>query len=452
MPLFVADRLARSTRGNVGVQWLVVVGCVALAGVGAYRAFGKSTQKVAEIEGQHVLDLTPMSSGQGSSGSGPAGAPPTGPICTGGSCKGGSNCFVAGTPVATPTGFLPIERIHAGDEVLSFREETAEFVVERVGATFVTPDRDVLEVRLRGDVSPLRVTPGHRFFTLDRGWIGAERLDPGEPLVDSAGAAVIVDSLARAMSRETVYNFEVDDTHTYFVGAERVLVHNPVEQPQIDLGNGLPTTVHQPILNNPGSAALLVLSPDPALTPLVDDFTNGHPGIEVLDYNTLHGPHALTGKTDLIVLSHGRPGQITYGNGSMSSLQFANQLANAGYNPIAYASNSEVFVVACNGGTCSSLPSVAQAVANRFNIQTHGPTDTTETGNDPDDPSFPPFLVIDNGGTMQTCQPQAQPRPHPQPPAPTGPVATTFESMGFTGAPAEPAPKPRPWWAPWRKR
>src|SRR5262249_32264899 len=144
-------------------------------------------------------------------------------------CTGGSNCFVAGTLVQTPEGPQPIEQIRAGDVVISEDEATGAVVLEPVLATFVTEDRDVVDVYLRGAPRPVRATPGHRFFTRDAGWVVTEALLPDEPLVALDGSVVLVDRLEAEGATSTVYNFEVESTHTYFVGdGTPVLVHNPM--------------------------------------------------------------------------------------------------------------------------------------------------------------------------------------------------------------------------------
>jgi hypothetical protein len=75
--------------------------------------------------------------------------------------------------------------------------------------------------------------------------VPAAALAPGEALgsaarelrpLDTLGGSDVVDSIESAPDRATVFNLEVEDTHTYFVGDARVLVHNvdpcnPFEDP-----------------------------------------------------------------------------------------------------------------------------------------------------------------------------------------------------------------------------
>ncbi len=166
------------------------------------------------------------------------GAGDVGPVADNGDCIGGlclnGNCFVAGTPVATTDGSRPIEQIRVGDWVLARDEASGEVAPSRVTRTFVTRNMAVIDVRIReapgGDI---RATAGHRFWTVDRGWVEASELTLGEALLDVRGRPPChVDGMASEAAAETVFNFEVADVHSYFVGAARVLVHNPTgEQP-----------------------------------------------------------------------------------------------------------------------------------------------------------------------------------------------------------------------------
>jgi hypothetical protein len=231
--------LLSDRRGATLVEYLVVVGLVGLGGVTAYKVFGARVFGADEAQGRTVECVAmgggscggaggaiPSPPGGGADPGGGAGAGPGGE-CPGGACVPGTgNCFVAGTPIATPAGEVSIERLRAGDEVWTLRPETGEVLVRRVSATFATPERDIVDVRVRGSDAALRSTPEHPFLTLDRGWVVARDLAPGEPVVTADGAAVAVESLSAEGAREEVYNFEVEETHAYFVGEARVAVHN----------------------------------------------------------------------------------------------------------------------------------------------------------------------------------------------------------------------------------
>lgn len=194
--------LHEDLRGSSFLEYLILLGVIALVALVGFKFFGAGLYSKTRTQADHIATLTP----------------------TTGDSK---SCFVAGTLVATPEGARPIEQVRVGDEVLSLDERTAQLAFKHVEKTFVTPDAALVEVRIREQSEAIRATPGHLFFTLDRGWIEAQALSPDEPLVDASGATLHVAHVARLAAREVVYNVEVEDTHTYFVGSARVWVHNP---------------------------------------------------------------------------------------------------------------------------------------------------------------------------------------------------------------------------------
>ena len=72
-------------------------------------------------------------------------------------------------------------------------------------------------------------TVDHPFYVNGQGFVHAVDLCIGSELVDSAGSILKVEQIFREkLQDETcdVYNFKVDEWHTYFVGDRGVLVHN----------------------------------------------------------------------------------------------------------------------------------------------------------------------------------------------------------------------------------
>ena len=71
-------------------------------------------------------------------------------------------------------------------------------------------------------------TPSHPFYVNQFGWTRAAQLRAGDVLVLSNGEYVVVEFIQHEIleSPVKVYNLEVDDYHTYFVGDCSVLVHN----------------------------------------------------------------------------------------------------------------------------------------------------------------------------------------------------------------------------------
>ena len=71
-------------------------------------------------------------------------------------------------------------------------------------------------------------TPKHPFYVPQKGWVGSIQLRAGDILILQNGQYVIVEKVQHEILEEpiTVYNFEVEDFHTYYVGESTILVHN----------------------------------------------------------------------------------------------------------------------------------------------------------------------------------------------------------------------------------
>ena len=145
--------------------------------------------------------------------------------------KGGNVCFVAGTQVETADGSTAIENIKEGDRVFAANPETGEVAYKKVVQTFVNETNELVEVTVNGET--IKSTPSHPFYVPQKGWTSAISLRAGDILVLSNGEYVIVEQIQHELLENpvTVYNFEVEDYHTYYVSAnadsdEFVLVHN----------------------------------------------------------------------------------------------------------------------------------------------------------------------------------------------------------------------------------
>ena len=140
-----------------------------------------------------------------------------------------SLCFVAGTLVTTANGPRPIEQIQPGDLVLAKNEATGDIGLHQVVRLFVTPNRDVLDLTIEatdGTSDTIGVTPQHPFWVRSRGWTPAGDLRPGDQLTDAQDHTLQVIAVTPRSDRETVYNFEVAEVHTYFAGHLGAWVHN----------------------------------------------------------------------------------------------------------------------------------------------------------------------------------------------------------------------------------
>lgn len=191
-------------------------------------------------------------------------------------------CFAPGTLVHTDQGMLPIEEVRVGTRVWSQPEAGGMASYRPVVGTTATLDQEVLAIQIAVEgvdqLTTLIATPNHPFWidiplVHDEHWLAAECLEPGHVLQmadrrkgtvhavgrvhrtqyphvgfagdDRVGAGIVLDlsgkqpkiadaqmlsALDKLEIKEPyltpVYNFTVEEFHTYYVGEEGVWVHN----------------------------------------------------------------------------------------------------------------------------------------------------------------------------------------------------------------------------------
>ena len=140
------------------------------------------------------------------------------------------NCFIAGTLVATETGYVTIENIKAGDLGWAHDPVTGETALKPVVQTFRNETTEWIHVTVNGET--LTCTPEHPFYVPEKGWTSAIDLRAGDILVMLNGEYVVVEQVQHELleGSETTYNFEVEGFHTYHVGEQSLLVHNLCKQ------------------------------------------------------------------------------------------------------------------------------------------------------------------------------------------------------------------------------
>ena len=135
-------------------------------------------------------------------------------------------CFVAGTAILTASGFVAIENIRAGDWVPATDPETGETALKQVVQTFVRESDELIHIHVNGE--EIITTPTHPFWVPQKGWTDVVLLRAGDYLQLLNGEYVVIERIQHELLEVpvTVYNFEVEDFHTYFVTQSSILVHN----------------------------------------------------------------------------------------------------------------------------------------------------------------------------------------------------------------------------------
>ncbi|HYD46764.1 MAG TPA: polymorphic toxin-type HINT domain-containing protein [Terriglobales bacterium] len=180
--------------------------------------------------------------------------------CSGKKMPTGLGCFRGDTMVATEAGLRPIREIKVGERVWSFDEKSGLRKLAKVTETYVRPARQLRRLQIGRDT--LHLTDSHPIWIEGKGWLRANavaagdiaRTDDGQQLAvignepsDAntffAGYDRGADLVAAAQkplyavqkaafstkdgaSAGAVYNIEVEGSHNYYVGAQRILVHN----------------------------------------------------------------------------------------------------------------------------------------------------------------------------------------------------------------------------------
>ena len=182
-------------------------------------------------------------------------------------------CFVAGTLVHTKEGKKPIEEIRVGDWVLSYPdvqrpkrrklgEDEHRPSYRRVTKTFITADQLVSYVKVgtlvgnasNGIIDLIGATPNHPIYEEHPGfrplgsnfeqnpnyqearsgeWRPVSQLKFGSVVKNFVLGDSLVQRVDHEVGRATVYNLEVDEFHTYFVGEAGVWVHNKGNVPEL---------------------------------------------------------------------------------------------------------------------------------------------------------------------------------------------------------------------------
>lgn len=92
------------------------------------------------------------------------------------------------------------------------------------------PDKDIYEVVVKDNTDKTetyQTTQEHPFLVVDSGWMPAHLLQTGMTLVNRDDQAILtVISQTKLDKTDTVYNFTVDEFHTYHIGKFGTWVHN----------------------------------------------------------------------------------------------------------------------------------------------------------------------------------------------------------------------------------
>ncbi len=126
-------------------------------------------------------------------------------------------CFLAGTPLLTQYGSLPIEQIERGMLVWARAEDDPQ-ASPRLCVVEETFERVAAVVHLHVGGRVIGTTAEHRVWVKDRGWLAVGLLTPGDLLSSNDGQWIAVEGVHDTGEVLPVYNIRVAECATYFVG------------------------------------------------------------------------------------------------------------------------------------------------------------------------------------------------------------------------------------------
>ena len=131
-------------------------------------------------------------------------------------------CFEKDAPIQTKDGIKNIQDIQVGDLVSSWNEEKNTFEWKRVLKTFIRVADSTLHIKLsNGEI--MKVTPEH-IILVNGIWQKAKNIKIDDKLFSPINEQIEVLKVEIINKKATVYNFEVEDNHTYI--AYGAVVHN----------------------------------------------------------------------------------------------------------------------------------------------------------------------------------------------------------------------------------
>jgi len=131
--------------------------------------------------------------------------------------------------VVTPTGSCAIEDLVPGSEILTADQDDPDCTVQTSIVEHVFRKVAPLwTVRVGG--REIRCTTEHPFYVLGHGWVAVRELRPGQFVRGHTGKFSFIQTVEPSDTNQVVYNIQVRDTHTFFIGAVEwgfsVWVHN----------------------------------------------------------------------------------------------------------------------------------------------------------------------------------------------------------------------------------
>jgi len=137
-----------------------------------------------------------------------------------------TGCFSGDTLVHTNNGLRRIDEIQEGDYILAKDVNTGITTYKEVKQIYIKSTSTFVHLNIEGE--EIKTTASHLFFTNSGWWKAAENIKKGDKILNALGALKEVSSckVENLLEPDRIYNLNVEEFHTYYVGNQGLLVHN----------------------------------------------------------------------------------------------------------------------------------------------------------------------------------------------------------------------------------
>lgn len=135
--------------------------------------------------------------------------------------------FPAGTPVHTTQGIIPIEQVTLDHKLVARPDGDvhAENNIQPIEKVFSRTADEIVYISF-ADGKTIKTTTEHPFYVENSGWREAKDLGVGDSVITIDSDALAITAYEIKLEKTPVYNFEVANDKSFFVGLDGIWVHN----------------------------------------------------------------------------------------------------------------------------------------------------------------------------------------------------------------------------------
>lgn len=137
--------------------------------------------------------------------------------------------FIAGTPINTSNGLIPIEQLKPNDLVVSRDKKDGSFVFKTIKSCKKKTTKEIIELSVESNNLPIDISadPHQRFYVLNASkWRIAKDLKPGDILSKYGDGFAIVKAVKKIRKRSDVYRLAVNGCHNFCISEQSIIAHN----------------------------------------------------------------------------------------------------------------------------------------------------------------------------------------------------------------------------------